>query len=173
MLLHIIHRGGLIYLAGFTRLQSVNFSLISELKSNKDASIDTIMNLLRLEDSLAERLNLAESQPHVDQLMVPIYHSPDQTVVGATSLSFSLDVSQNRVRRIKENIANDRSALRDVFVPLAEPLSIAALEGTAGTSGTAPGTTTALSVTFASTSTIPPISTDDYEVVHYGWPRGY
>ncbi|GKE73376.1 hypothetical protein Tco_1535417 [Tanacetum coccineum] len=72
----------------------------------------------------------------------------------------------NRVRRIKENIANDRSALYDVFVPLVEPLSIAALEGTAGTSGTAPGTTTALSVTFASTNTIPPISTDDYEIVH-------
>ncbi|GKE89087.1 hypothetical protein Tco_1566562 [Tanacetum coccineum] len=78
------------YLSALQRLQSVNFSLISELKSNKDASIDTIMNLLRLEDSLAERLNLTESQPHVDQLMVPIYHSPDQTVVGATSLPFSL-----------------------------------------------------------------------------------
>ncbi|GJZ29108.1 hypothetical protein Tco_0573755 [Tanacetum coccineum] len=160
------------YLSALQRLQSVNFSLISELKSNKDASIDTIMNLLRLEDSLAERLNLAESQPHVDQLMVPIYHSLDQIVVGATSLSFSLDVSQSRVRRIKENIVNDRSALCDVFVSLAEPLSIAALEGTAGTSGTAPGITTALSVTFASTSTIPPISTDDYKAVHTNGQEG-
>ncbi|GKC96432.1 hypothetical protein Tco_1161874, partial [Tanacetum coccineum] len=128
------------YLSAFQRLQSVNFSLISKLKSNKDASIDTIMNLLRLEDN--------------------------QTIVGATSLLFSLDVSRNRFRRIKENIANDRSTLYDVFVPLAEPLSIAALEGTTCTSGTAPGTTTALSLTFASTSTIPPISTDDYEIVH-------
>ncbi|GKB75207.1 hypothetical protein Tco_0942102 [Tanacetum coccineum] len=153
------------YLSALQRLQSVNFSLISELKSNKDANVDTIMNLLRLEDSLAERLDLAESQPHVDQLMVPKHHSPDQTVVGVTSLSFSLDVSRNRLRRIKENIANDRSALYDIFVPLAEPLSIAALEGTADTSGTTPGTTTALSVTFASTSTIPPISTDDFEIV--------
>ncbi|GJZ94143.1 hypothetical protein Tco_0666346, partial [Tanacetum coccineum] len=139
------------YLSALQRLQSVNFSLISELKSNKDASIDTIMNLLRLEDSLAERLNLVESQPHFDQLMVPIHHSPNQTVAGATSLS---------------------SALRDVFVPLAEPLSIAALEGTAGTSGTALGTTTALPVTFTSTSTIPPISTDDYEVVHTDGQEG-
>ncbi|GJZ53438.1 hypothetical protein Tco_0608323 [Tanacetum coccineum] len=49
------------YLSSLQRLQSVNFSLISELKSNKDASIDTIMNLLRLKDSLAKRLNLAES----------------------------------------------------------------------------------------------------------------
>ncbi|GKB75208.1 hypothetical protein Tco_0942103, partial [Tanacetum coccineum] len=101
------------YLSALQRLQSVNFSLISEMKSNKDASVDTVMNLLCLEDSLTER-----------------------------------------------------SALYDVFVPLAEPLSIASLKGTASTSGTAPGTTTALSVTFASTSTIPPISTDDYEIVY-------
>ncbi|GJX31984.1 hypothetical protein Tco_0241839, partial [Tanacetum coccineum] len=135
------------YLSALQLLQSVNFSLIVELKSNKDASIDTLMNLIHLEDSLAERLNLVESQPHVDQLM-------------------------NRVRRIRENIANDRSALHDVFVPLAEPLSIAALEGTAGTSSSAPGTTTALSVTFASTSSIPPISIDDYEVVHTDGQEG-
>ncbi|GJY06746.1 gypsy type transposase [Tanacetum coccineum] len=36
--------------------KSVNFSLIAELRANKDASIDTIMNHLRLEDTLAERL---------------------------------------------------------------------------------------------------------------------
>ncbi|GJW88905.1 hypothetical protein Tco_0164245 [Tanacetum coccineum] len=128
------------YLSALQRLQSVNFSLISELKSNKDASIDTIINLLHLEDSLAEKLNLAESQPHVDQLMVPICHSSDQTVVGATSLS--------------------------------RALSIAALEGTTCTSGTAPDTTIALSLTFASTGTISPISTDDYEIVHTDGQEG-
>nr|GEU58437.1 hypothetical protein [Tanacetum cinerariifolium] len=66
-----------------------------ELKSNKDASIDTIMNLLRLEDSLAEKLGLTESQPHVNQLMVPIHHSSDQRVVGASALSLSMDVSND------------------------------------------------------------------------------
>ncbi|GJR13391.1 hypothetical protein Tco_0796043 [Tanacetum coccineum] len=81
------------YLSALQRLQSVNFSLITELKSNKDASIDTIMNLLRLEDSLAKRLGLTESQPRVDQLMIPIHHSSDQRVIGASSLSLSLDVS--------------------------------------------------------------------------------
>ncbi|GKB01151.1 hypothetical protein Tco_0829195 [Tanacetum coccineum] len=81
------------YLSALQRLQSVNFSLITELKSNKDASIDTIMNLLCLEDNLAERLGLTESQPRVDQLMVPIHHSPDQRVIGASALSLSLDVS--------------------------------------------------------------------------------
>ncbi|GJX44616.1 hypothetical protein Tco_0261292 [Tanacetum coccineum] len=118
------------YLSALQRLQSVNFSLIVELKSNKDASVDTIMNLLRLEDTFAERLGLTESQPHVDQLMVPIHHSLDQRVIGASTLSLSLDVSNFRVRKIKKNIANHVSALRDVFVPLSDPLSAAALEGT-------------------------------------------
>ncbi|GKF98161.1 hypothetical protein Tco_0296944, partial [Tanacetum coccineum] len=118
------------YMSALQCLQSFNFSLIAKLRSNKDASIETVMNLLRLEDTLAERLGLAESQPHVDQLMVPIYHSPDQHVVGAFALSLSLDVSSSRVRKIKENIANHRSALRDVFVPLSNPLSVTDLTGT-------------------------------------------
>ncbi|GJY14829.1 hypothetical protein Tco_0882595 [Tanacetum coccineum] len=119
------------YLSALQCLQSVNFSLIVELKSNKDASVDTIMNLLRLDDTLAEML---------------------------------VDISSSRVQKIKENIANHVSALRDVFVPLSEPLSAAVLEGTKGTSSAAPDTTMILYVTFASASTIPPISTDDYEV---------
>ncbi|GJW61614.1 hypothetical protein Tco_0110949 [Tanacetum coccineum] len=113
--------------------KSVNFSLLAELKYNKDASVETIMKILRLEESLAERL----------------------------------DVSSSRVWRIKENIAHHRSALRDVFIPLSEPLSITALTGTKGTSEFMPVTTaitTALSVTSASASFIYPISTDGYEV---------
>ncbi|GJY58748.1 hypothetical protein Tco_0458640 [Tanacetum coccineum] len=130
------------YLSALQRLQSANFSLIGELKSNKDASVDTIMDLLRLEDTLAERLGLTESHPNVNQLMVPIHHYPDQRVIGATALSLSLDVSNSR------------------------PLSAVTLEGTEGTPGAAPDTTTALSVTFISLSAIPPISTDDYEVAY-------
>nr|GEW90022.1 transposase (putative), gypsy type [Tanacetum cinerariifolium] len=157
------------YLSALQRLQSVNFSLIAELKSNKDASIDTIMNLLHLEDSLAKKLGLTESQPHVDQLMVLIHHSPDQCVVGASALSLLLDVSSSTVRRIKENIAKHRSALRDVFVPLSEPLSITALTGTKSTLNVIPATvdtTTALSVTSVFASLIPHISTDGYEITH-------
>ncbi|GJR85832.1 hypothetical protein Tco_0209843, partial [Tanacetum coccineum] len=138
------------------------------LRSNKDASIDTLMNILRLEETLAKRLGLAESQPHVDQLMVPIYHSPDKVVVGATALSLALDVSNIRVWKIRENIANQRSALRDVFVPLSEPFSAEVLTGTEGTSGTVTATadtTMAMSTTLASVSTITPIFVDDYEVI--------
>ncbi|GJV22224.1 hypothetical protein Tco_1371244, partial [Tanacetum coccineum] len=105
--------------------------------SNKDSSVETVMDLLHLDEALAKRLGLNDSQPHVDQLMVPVHHSPDQTVIGARALSLSLD-----------------------------PLSAAALEGTAGTSSVAPDNTTALYVTFASASTIPPISMDDYEIAH-------
>nr|GEU44024.1 hypothetical protein [Tanacetum cinerariifolium] len=100
----------------------------------------------------------------LQNLMVPIHHSLDQRVVGASALSLSLDVSHSRFRKIRENIASHVSALRSVFVPLSEPLSAAALEGTEGTSGSAHDTTTTLSV--ISASTIPPISTDDYEVAH-------
>ncbi|GKD21101.1 hypothetical protein Tco_1222804, partial [Tanacetum coccineum] len=68
----------------------------------------------------------------------------------------------------RDNIANHRSALRDVFVLLVESLSSVALEETKGTSDAAPDTTTALSTTYASASSIPPILTDDYVVVHVG-----
>ncbi|GJT74398.1 hypothetical protein Tco_1041123 [Tanacetum coccineum] len=117
------------YLSALQRLQSVNFSLIIELISNKDASIDTIMNLLRLEDSLAKRL----------------------------------DVSSSRVQRIRENIANHRSALHDVFVPLSEPLSATSLTGTEVISATI-DTPTSPSTTLALVSTITPIFIEDYKV---------
>ncbi|GJW38238.1 hypothetical protein Tco_0064083 [Tanacetum coccineum] len=160
------------YNAALQELHSVDFSLLAELKSHKDASVETIMNLLRLESPLIDAPGMSDLQPDVDQLMVPIHRSEDQAVLGSTSLLFALSVSRDRVERIRKNIAEHRSALTGVYVPLVEPLSIAALEGTAGTSGTVPDTTTALSVTFASTSTIPPISTDDYEIVHTDGQEG-
>nr|GEY76946.1 reverse transcriptase domain-containing protein [Tanacetum cinerariifolium] len=116
------------YLSALQRLQNVNFSLIAELKSNEDASVDTIMSLLRLDDALGERLGLTESQPHANQLMVHIHYSPDQCVVGASALSFSLDVSHSWVKKMRENIARHVSALRGMFVPLFEPLFAAALQ---------------------------------------------
>nr|GEW25908.1 hypothetical protein [Tanacetum cinerariifolium] len=70
------------YVSALQQLQSVNFSLLAELKANKDASIEAVMNILRLEEHLAVRLGLNESQPHANQLMVPIHHSLDKTVVG-------------------------------------------------------------------------------------------
>ncbi|GJZ55133.1 hypothetical protein Tco_0610326 [Tanacetum coccineum] len=119
--------------------------------------------LSALQHSLAKRLGFTESQPRVDQLMVPIHHSPDQRVIGASALSLSLDVSSSRVQRIRENIANHRSALRDVFVPLSEPLSATALTGMKVISATIDTPTTS-STTLAFVSIINLISIEDYEV---------
>ncbi|GJW06595.1 hypothetical protein Tco_1569018 [Tanacetum coccineum] len=93
-------------------------------------------------ETLAERLGLSESQPHVDQLMVHIHQSLDKTVVGASALSLPLDVSDARVRKIRENIASHRSVLYNVFVPLAEPFFTTVVTGI----------------------TVAPIFVDDYEV---------
>nr|GEU44353.1 hypothetical protein [Tanacetum cinerariifolium] len=155
------------YVFALPQLQSVNFSLLTELKLNKDSSVETLMNILHLEETVAERLGLNETQPHVDKLMVPIHHSPDQTVIGATALSLSLNVSHAHVQKIRENITNYRSTLRDVFIPLAEPFSAMALKSRGGTSDTVPvtdDTTTTLYMVVASTSTARPISIDDYKV---------
>ncbi|GKD52473.1 hypothetical protein Tco_1281449, partial [Tanacetum coccineum] len=122
---------------------NVNFSLLTELKTIKDASVETLMNILRLEETLTERLGLSESQPHVDQLMVPIHNSSDKTVIGASALPLALDVSDAR------------------------PFSAAVMTGMEGTSDAMPATadtTTALSITFAYASTVTPIFVDDYEI---------
>ncbi|GKC04162.1 hypothetical protein Tco_0995772 [Tanacetum coccineum] len=135
---------------------------------NPSAEVDYVSALQQLQDPLVERLGLSELQPHVDQLMVLIHRSLDQVVLGASALLLALDVSSSRVQKIKENIANHRSALHDVFVPLAEPLSVMALTDMEGASNVIPATantTTALSITSTSASTIAHISVYDYEVV--------
>nr|GFA52996.1 hypothetical protein [Tanacetum cinerariifolium]GFA54311.1 hypothetical protein [Tanacetum cinerariifolium] len=129
------------YVSALQQLQSVNFSLLAELKANKDASIKVVLNILRLEEHLAVSLGLNELRPHVDPLMVPIHHSLDKLSL----VSF-----------------------QDVFVSLAEPLSAAALTGMEGTSSAAPATvdlTTALSVTLASAGTVTSFFVDDYGVM--------
>ncbi|GJU87220.1 hypothetical protein Tco_1294766 [Tanacetum coccineum] len=132
------------YDSALQQLQNVNFPLLAELKSNKDASIETVMDILSLEGPLVEKLGLDELQPNVDQLMVPIHHSLDKVVIGVTALSLALDVSS------------------------VWPFSVAVLIGTEGTSdivSATADTTMALSTTFAYTSSIAPMSVDDYEVI--------
>nr|GEV56512.1 hypothetical protein [Tanacetum cinerariifolium] len=106
---------------------------------NPSAKADYISALQHLQNTLAERLGLTESQPHVDQLMVPIHHSPDKVVIGATALSLSLDVSNIHV--------------------------LTGAEGTSDIMPTTDVTTMAMSTTLTSASTVPPISVDDNEVV--------
>ncbi|GKC48639.1 hypothetical protein Tco_1071384 [Tanacetum coccineum] len=95
--------------------------------------------------------------------------SQTDAILGATSLSFALSVSHDRVERIRQNVAEHRSTLVGVYVPLVNPLCIQSLTGATGPSDAlsiAVGTTTALSTTFASTSSIPPVSVDDYVIAN-------
>nr|GEY69467.1 reverse transcriptase domain-containing protein [Tanacetum cinerariifolium] len=141
---------------------------IGVIKTESSREAIKVEHQIRRIEPLADKLGLNELQPHVDQLMVPIHHLPDKVVSGATILSLALDVSSIRVRKIKKNIATQRSVLYEVFAPLSEPFSVAVLTGIEGTSNVMPtitDTTMALSITFASASTIAPISVDDYEVV--------
>nr|GEV57198.1 transposase (putative), gypsy type [Tanacetum cinerariifolium] len=123
------------YVFALQHLHGVNFSLLAELKSNKDDSIEALMNILRLEEHLAERLGLNKLQPHADQLMVPIHHSPDTTVVGCL---YSLG--------------------RAFFW-----CSITGTKSTSDTITATADTTAALYVTFASASIVDLISIDDYK----------
>nr|GEV29703.1 hypothetical protein [Tanacetum cinerariifolium] len=88
----------------------------------------------------------------LEELMVPIHHSPDQRVIGASALTFSLEVSNSRVKKMRENISNHVLALRGMFVPLSEPLSAMALEGMESTFGSTPDVVATLSMTFVSAS---------------------
>ncbi|GKB35028.1 hypothetical protein Tco_0879970, partial [Tanacetum coccineum] len=132
-------------------LRSVDFALLAELKSHKDASVETIMNLLRLESPLVDALGMSDLEPDKDQLMVPIHQSEDQAALGSTSLSFALSVSHDRVERTRKNITEHRCALARVYAT-----------GTSNVLPTVVATTTALSTTFAFMSTIPSVSVDDY-----------
>ncbi|GKE04594.1 hypothetical protein Tco_1396612 [Tanacetum coccineum] len=122
-------------------LREVDFPLLAELSSHNYANVEDIMNLLCLDN---------------------------QVVLGETSLLFALSVAHFRVEKIRENVVAQRSALVDIWVPLVEPLSAENLMGAAGTSDSMPATvatTTALSTTFVTTSSIPLITIDDYEIV--------
>nr|GEW79822.1 hypothetical protein [Tanacetum cinerariifolium] len=117
----------------------------------------------------ADAPGMGDLQPDIEQLKVPIHMTKDQVVFWETSLSFSLSVSHSRVEQIRANIVAERSSLLDVWTPLSEPLFVQNLIGEASTSASvhaATVTTTALSTTFASATSIPPITIDDYEIVH-------
>nr|GEY03367.1 hypothetical protein [Tanacetum cinerariifolium] len=128
------------YIFALQQLQNVNFPLLTELRSNKDSSIEAIMEILHLENSVAEKLGLNEMQPNVGQLIVPIHHSPDQVVDSAIALSLALDTST-----LFSTVLMGSEVAPDVVLATA--------------------TTTTLSTILASTSAVDPISINNYEVV--------
>ncbi|GJX11078.1 gypsy type transposase [Tanacetum coccineum] len=73
------------YIDVVNALGTVDFSLLSELKSKKDASIVDLMDYLRLERPLAEIPRAKDLQPSPTQLMLPIHRLEDNVVLGPLS----------------------------------------------------------------------------------------
>ncbi|GJS60993.1 hypothetical protein Tco_0655777 [Tanacetum coccineum] len=138
------------YVAAVSALSDVDFSLLTLLASQKDASIADIMDSLRLEGHATEISGAGELQPSHEQLMLPI-HRPEDNVGDAEARRLSLS---------------------DAMVPLIEPLSSENLLGEASTFGV-PVTidaVTTLSTTFAQSVSVsvPLLSVADHGVVHTG-----
>nr|GEW51206.1 hypothetical protein [Tanacetum cinerariifolium] len=123
------------YVHVITAICAVDFPLLAQLESQKDASMADIMDLLRLEGPAAEALEASHLQPSPEQLMVPIHRLEDHVVIGETSLAFSLDVAHTRVQRIRGDVAARRLSFTDAMVPLIEPLSVKSLMSEASSSG--------------------------------------
>ncbi|GJW88005.1 hypothetical protein Tco_0163345 [Tanacetum coccineum] len=87
---------------------SLNFLLLQKLSNKKDASTWDVMDLLRLDDAVAEALGMIDLQPDVNQLMVPVHH---------------------KVEKMERNLVERLPFLKDVFVSLDHPLSVEALIG--------------------------------------------
>ncbi|GKE70228.1 hypothetical protein Tco_1528300 [Tanacetum coccineum] len=108
-------------------LRDLNFQLLQELSNKKDASTWDIMDLLRLDDTVAETLGMTDLQPNVDQLMVPIHDKRDKVVIGSQALSIALNVCRGRVEKMERNLIARLPFLKDVFVSIEDPLSAEAL----------------------------------------------
>ncbi|GJV43680.1 hypothetical protein Tco_1428216 [Tanacetum coccineum] len=147
-------------------LRGLDFPLLQELSAKKDASIWDVMNLLRLDDVVAEVLGMTNLQPDVSQLMVPVYRNQDQAVIGRQVLSVALDICHGRVQKMERNLIERLPFLKDVFVSIDHPLSAEALTILPETPTEPPVTaltTTALSAVVVHPSFDPSLSVEDYE----------
>ncbi|GJX03218.1 hypothetical protein Tco_0189134 [Tanacetum coccineum] len=108
-------------------IRDLNFSLLKELSDKKDASTWDIIDLLRLDDTVAETLRMTDLHPDVNQLMVPVHHKQDRVVIGSQALSVALDICRGRVEKMERNLIERLSFLKDVFVSIDDPLSAEAL----------------------------------------------
>ncbi|GJX08004.1 hypothetical protein Tco_0195936 [Tanacetum coccineum] len=108
-------------------LRDLDFPLLQELSNKKDANTWDVMDLLPLDDAVAEALGMTDLQPDVSQLMVPVYHKQDRVVIGSQTLSVALDICRGRVEKMERNLVERLPFLKDVFVSLDHPLSVEAL----------------------------------------------
>ncbi|GJY50770.1 hypothetical protein Tco_0441617 [Tanacetum coccineum] len=108
-------------------LRDLNFPLLQELSTKKDASTWDIMDLLRLDDAVAETLGMTDLQPDASQLMVPVHHKQDKVIIGSQALSVALDICRGRVEKMERNLIERLPFLKGVFASIDDPLSAEAL----------------------------------------------
>ncbi|GJR36416.1 hypothetical protein Tco_1212100 [Tanacetum coccineum] len=147
-------------------LRGLDFSLLRELSTKKDASTWDVMDLLRLDDAVAEVLGMTDLQPDVGQLMVPVHHKQDKVLIGSQALFVSLETCHRRVRKMERNLAERLPLLKDVFVSIDHPVSAEALAILSETSTEPPVTTlitTAFSTVVIHPNSDPFLLVKDYE----------
>nr|GEY79635.1 hypothetical protein [Tanacetum cinerariifolium] len=155
------------YFDAITTLCVMDFLLLAQLESKKDASIADIMYHLRLEGPAAEAPKASQLQPSTEQLMVLIHRLEDHVVIWETSLVFSLDVAHTHIHRNRGDVVAHRLSFTNVMVLLIEPLSVKIQTGETSSSRVpATATTTALSTTLAQASTIPLYNTPCFRVIY-------
>nr|GEW99269.1 transposase (putative), gypsy type [Tanacetum cinerariifolium] len=98
-------------------LGEVDFPILAQLSSLKDARIMDLMDALRLEGSTAKTPGAAQLQPSLKQLMILIHRLEDQVVIRETSLSFSLEVAHNHVQKIIGDATARRLSLTNAIAP--------------------------------------------------------
>ena len=91
------------YNSAYQEFREFDCPLLADLSLRKDSDIEDIMRLHQLEAEVAKKLGLAYLQPSLEQLSVPRIRG--NLVVDEASLSSSLDVARQRVRKIRENIS--------------------------------------------------------------------
>nr|GEU36919.1 hypothetical protein [Tanacetum cinerariifolium] len=80
------------YIFALQKLQNVNFSLLAELKYNKDASVKIVMDIIHLEEPLAEKLGLKEFQ-----------------LTGTKSTSDIVSTAANTIMALSTTLASTRT----------------------------------------------------------------
>ncbi|GKC89309.1 hypothetical protein Tco_1149958, partial [Tanacetum coccineum] len=113
--------------AAIRELRDLTFPLLQELSTKKDASTWDIMDLLRLDDAVAETLGMTDLQPDTSQLMVPVHHKQDRVMIGSQALSVALDICRGRVEKMERNLIERLPFLKGVFASIDDPLSAEAL----------------------------------------------
>ncbi|GKB59362.1 hypothetical protein Tco_0915548 [Tanacetum coccineum] len=153
------------YVFAVLAFRDLDFNLLSQLESQKDANIADIMNLLRLEGPSAETPMGSQLQPSYEQLLLLIHRKEDNVVIGETSLSDSLDAVHARVQKIKEGASSRRLSISDAMGPLVDPLSSENLVDEASTSGVPTTVVATTALVVANVNSVAPISVTDYEVL--------